>query len=147
MIPFNENKELCSKCDGCCCKKVPGIFFPSDFDTLSKDILERMLRKRFWQVTFCGDENTYYIMPNVRSNRFAFNPFPGGICVFFKKNEGCLLEFNFRPTQCKALVPREGRCVEDKGYEKDDCIKSWNTPKYQKLIRDTINAIGLFTKL
>lgn len=121
----NENKRICSKCNGACCKRAPGFFYAGDFRKIDFDekkmVIDRIERSKYSTI--------YFVRPrgerDDREYRFS-RIWSKGPCVYLQK-EGCALDFRRRPYQCKILDPVT--CPDNKGYsrKKEDrnLIRSW----------------------
>jgi Fe-S-cluster containining protein len=95
-----ENKEICSKCGGACCKGIPGAAFPGDFG-YNKNKMKRALKSESWMVGRTMLDNLPFIVPVQKFD---------GSCIFLKSN-GCQLKFKDRPFECKTLNPlAKGGC-------------------------------------
>lgn len=117
-----ENIELCKKCGGECCKRIPGIYYPEDFGKTKEEIFNN-LKKAFeegytaidWWDNY-EDENgyefdAYFIRPKTKNKLNVIrDPSWGGECIFLTDN-GCKLKYENRPTVCRMLEPNiEGKC-------------------------------------
>ncbi len=121
----NENKALCSKCRGRCCKKVPGLCYPSDF---KKPLLDNLI------IALEGNyEIVYDFIPRPKRNGT-------GECCFLIKT-GCILEFKERPHFCKILIPGEIACLNH--HKMDDVIlasRVWK--KYRDVVERAIEIVN-----
>ena len=140
----NENFSICSKCQGHCCKTMPGINHPDDFGYSKEKEIERLLKSGFYAIDWYeGDPReghdefqvVYYIRPATiegkRLNRIM-DPSWGGQCVLLNEN-GCSLKFEERPLACRKLKPNPEFTTKGcQGEGKEDHALSWI--KYQKMI-------------
>jgi len=136
------NKELCSKCNGKCCKKLPGAMSPEDIgisnskseQEICEIILEYLETFKYAIDWWEDDINIYYMRPATKRHEDEiFDPSWGGECVFFADGEGCSLSEHTRPLNCKMLEPREDKCISH--IRKKDIIDMW--VPYQELLVNT----------
>lgn len=142
----NENKEICKKCGGLCCKKMPGIFSPSQFkktmfDSLIKGFESKNLAIDWYEESPFDSENDQidqvcFIRPRIENHNNLFDPAWGGECSLLTKN-GCKLNFKKRPHQCQSLVPFEKLCFSENSkitnkFDKAYYAKKWFP--YQEII-------------
>lgn len=116
--PFNENKALCSACQGRCCKSLPGCFLPEDFMEGGKvdwQAIENGLQKGKFSIDYWEERegpSLYFLRPATKSH-MERNTHPtrwvdaswGGECVFLTET-GCSLSPQARPAGCLDLVPK-----------------------------------------
>ena len=101
------NDEHCIKCQGKCCKRIPGICTPRDIQsifpgkTLAESI-EQALCSGYFSIDFwCGEPNRYYIRPATKQGfGKRVDDSWGGVCIFLR-DDGCALPGAMRPTQCR----------------------------------------------
>lgn len=140
-----ENKEICSKCGGQCCKSMPGIFSPDDFEEVSINTLLPLLKtgKYTFESQFFKNKCVYFLRPSVRnfegcirSGRSSF--YTSGSCTFLT-DLGCELSAEKRPYECKNLEPNNNKDQKCKfhGINNDKTILKWN--KYQDLIEEILH--------
>ena len=163
-----ENKELCAKCGGDCCKRVPGEARPEDFGGSEKLIknLTAAFKTRKWAIDWWeGDprpknrvkvkdrlDRTYYVRP--ARKKYAgkdwkiCDPAWDGECAFLTKT-GCELEHDRRPSTCKLVEPKEkpasmpvheSNCIVHEGGGKEACAKAWIP--YQDVLKLMIKKFG-----
>lgn len=129
------NIELCKKCGGACCKRMPGECFPEDFGKpLLKNLIEAFESDNWaidwWEGDPRRDENklekAYYIRPRIKGVNKLFDPSWGGECVFLKK-KGCILPPEKRPISCRLLEPEpKGKgCINHNGTGKRGAALAW----------------------
>ena len=130
----NENKSICSICGGKCCKRMPGLNIPDDFNN---DI--RLIFKALKSGKYCIDwwedsPNIYYVRPATADKiGFLKDPSWGGTCNFLTAN-GCSLKFEERPYTCKVLIPNETfQCGHTVGNDKYSLVLKWK-PIQKELI-------------
>jgi Fe-S-cluster containining protein len=169
MIGFVDEK-LCTDCAGVCCKSMSGASFPEDWGVTPKEIEENLrngILTRNWVVDWWeGDprENTpeeeklgiaYFVrpahknkenllgLPNIPGrSRWPRDPSFGGECVFLEEN-GCVLQFEDRPKNCRMLEPKpkvmgETVCEHNDSHKPFAAI-AWIP--YQNLIREILQTI------
>lgn len=114
-IDPNEDREICARCGGDCCRTLPGYDSP-DRMRASPDPLrylvellssgEWVLSPHPWRID--GDEwvTVHYPRPATREEADAGSvvALGTGTCIFLT-DEGCRLPFAERPTLCRALEP------------------------------------------
>jgi hypothetical protein len=143
----NENKKLCKLCaennENCCCTVMPGSFAPNDIKLNVKFIANKLFLNE-WAVDYWEDEPPlYYLRPATVGCKEYIDPSWGGICIYLTEN-GCKLNFEERPTQCKALIPgydKESGCVLPKHCTKHYIALLWQP--HEKLL---MKAVNLATK-
>lgn len=135
----NENREVCSKCQGKCCKTMGCHYSPRDFEKITKETLRDFIKQGFVSIDWWeGDVlDTYerYRSCYLRiRNRDIFNetklapivdPSYGGKCMLLTEN-GCLLKFEDRPMGGRNLIPKskdEKYCQTT--YSKKDAAIEW----------------------
>jgi Fe-S-cluster containining protein len=137
-----ENKELCSKCGGKCCKGMPGICQPEDFgQPLTEKIAEALVTQKYAIDWWYGDprdgkdelDRTYYIRPATKNSQKMFDPSWGGECIFLT-GAGCTLSHDDRPHSCRMLEPKKDEACEYHGVGKRKEVVQWIP--YQKNILD-----------
>lgn len=129
--------ELCQSCQGACCKHMPGSYYPQDFKGRLSEIVKMLFEGKcaldWWEGDPLenGRERTYYVRPAIKGANKVFDPSWGGECVFLT-TEGCLLPFEKRPYECRALEPKEGEC-DKHGVSKKSASIEWYP--YQTALR------------
>jgi Fe-S-cluster containining protein len=142
-----KNNVLCKKCGGECCKNMPGIAYPSDFDKPISKSIRKALESGFWSIDWWeGDprpdkdimSRCYYLRPARKEGQGkVFDPSWGGECIFLNK-DGCKLSFNNRPKGCRFLEAGKDKC-NSHGHTKSYGAIAWL--KYQRLLQDLGNSI------
>jgi len=148
MKGLMEDKKVCKKCGGYCCKQYPGAIDPADLGKNKKEIQARlveMLRGNYifdyWEGSFKRRKHTsYFLRPKVDNEVGTYSRVHGswgGPCAFLTPS-GCELPYEDRPRNCRELIPNpnypEGKCK--KGYDKEDSLTDWY--KYRKMIKELI---------
>ncbi len=157
MIENNEDYDICSKCGGECCRHLPGPMFPQDFDKdLNRNKIKNNLLKAinsglysidYWEGDpLQSDDNepgnddldtiswgrAYYIRPRIRGNDII-DPAWYGECIFLTST-GCALDWEQRPSGCRAVVPEKNHeCDLQGNYGKQDSAVAWL--KFNDIIR------------
>lgn len=126
-----ENRELCAKCKGACCKTMGCHYSPSDFKDLSYEGLKKEIEKGYisidyWEGNPFKDNRdiprAYFLRIKNKGCEIVDASF-GGVCSLLTEN-GCKLTFNNRPKGGRDLIPAEnGRCRSL--YSKQDCAIEW----------------------
>lgn len=133
-----ENKELCSKCGGKCCKNMPGAAYPEDFGNDTQAI-KKAIKSGKWAIDWWegdpGDgkpEEAYFVRPAIKGIKEIYHPAWGGECVFLTK-KGCSLHPEKRPKNCRLVEPApDGFCKTHKNVGKQDAALQWR-PFYELL--------------
>lgn len=133
----NENFEICSKCNGSCCKKLPGMMNPNQLQEVNELTLRNKLKEGFQFDYIEGNEPIYYLRPStIQSIGKTVDASWGGQCIFFKDKKGCSFTFDERPQQCQDLEPKaDMRCISSK--TKTQYAMEWLP--YQEIIKNIIN--------
>lgn len=108
----NEDKDVCTKCGGVCCKQLPGHTTPSDFDNDFNIVEEALLSGRYavdWWENYeeveTAGANGWYIRPATKGMEGELKDGSwGGECTFLT-DKGCELSFENRPEGCRELIP------------------------------------------
>jgi len=146
------NEEMCKKCQGRCCKFLPGAYFPEDFGiTNSKEFLEivhGLIKKGKyaidWWEGYEDYKHGYFIRPATKGKEgIIFDPAWGGgePCVFLTDN-GCSLKLEDRPTGCRMLEPKSeenGKCICHSGSKKGAADAWWKYYLCFEEVREEIN--------
>lgn len=139
-----ENKELCSKCGGKCCKRMPGACFPEDFGLpwnqtkLHEALASGQYAIDWWIGDPREEENeldeTRYVRPAIKGKAGKrYDQSCSGECVFLSKT-GCMLEEDERPLNCQKLEPKkDGKCVLRDDADKQGAAIAWIP--YQHMLR------------
>lgn len=143
-----ENREICKKCGGQCCLKVPCHFAPDDFENLSYKAMKKLMKEKGYisVIKFssmlrrmCLDDYTndscFYIL-RIRTSdtgiaACAAEVEDDDLCMLLGKN-GCELSYEDRPKGARMLVPKEKMPCQQL-YAMEDCVKDWN--KHQELLK------------
>lgn len=102
--------ERCGKCQGKCCRHLPGIAYPDDIVPLTETHLVELLVSGKWQIDWWDNHDEpeeHFLRPATTNSQDVFNPSWGGVCVFLTPT-GCVLDLDHRPTACRLLEPRPG---------------------------------------
>ena len=129
-----ENYDLCKKCGGKCCKRLPGCCFPEDFEDDEDKILEALKTGDYAIDWWEAEEPLFFIRPATKQGKAKnclFDPTWGGECIFLDQINGCTLPYGRRPTGCRLLEPKEnGGCIAHHSGKKDAGL-AWR--KYRKM--------------
>jgi hypothetical protein len=144
----NENATLCGACEGYCCNSYPGGTVPEDWGAPDREVMRGRLLEAFgsgkWAIDWWeGDPRdnvdfgvslkdqlsmAYYVRPATTDIAVPlFDPTHGKPCIMLDKN-GCTLEHDDRPAQCRDLVPSENYPEECRGpasTTKQGCCIQW----------------------
>lgn len=132
---MNENQEICSECGGRCCQNIPGICVPFDFH-YDMSLIEKLIASGQYCFDYWArseDPDIYYVRPSVAGQEGkVVDPTWGGKCTFLGDN-GCELEHEQRPWECRDLIPDRGhKCIKSKS--KKEIVDMWLP--YQKELKD-----------
>jgi len=117
-----ENKKICKKCGGKCCKMLPCMCLPEDFNLKTgNEKLVSALKSGEYCIDWWGGnpssdkkykhiEIGYFVRPATKTKEgVLYDPSWGGECIFLTR-KGCRLSFKDRPTQGKMLEPKRKGC-------------------------------------
>lgn len=146
--PEKINSRICSSCGGACCKSVPGIYAPSDFGHSHGEILKNValafergeISLDCWEGEWNGGPSLHYVRPRVVQSLDKRVDYTwGGVCMNLTPN-GCSLDYEKRPMQCRELIPSEEHgysCTYiNSSYTKHGMAKRW------KLLSEKIKQIA-----
>lgn len=117
-----ENKEICSRCQGACCKRMPACAMPKDFKDGDLDELVKALKTGKWAVDWLDraglleptdetQDRAYFMRPAVKGAKQVYDTSKGGECTFLT-SVGCKLPFESRPEGCRLMEPKgSGKCI------------------------------------
>lgn len=138
-----ENKELCSKCKGLCCKSCGCHYSPNDFKNITFESLKTEIEKGhisidWWNGSPFDDkehkniDKVYYLrIRNVDSN--IVDPSFGDRCSLLTET-GCSLTYNERPMGGKMLIPNENGCEQE--YDKQQSAIDWY--EYNDILKELV---------
>ena len=131
-----ENKNICSKCGGKCCKLMPGACYPEDFglpndhSKLNATLSCGKYAIDWWEGDARDDFEellkTYFVRPATKNKEgVLYDPSWGGPCIFLS-DDGCTLDADERPLNCKKLEPKENeKCILHDGVSKQNAAIAW----------------------
>lgn len=134
--------EACRKCNGVCCKALPGMAVPEDF---GGDLLESLTKAfktgkwaiDWWEgdlpVEYNGDRG-YHVRPKVKNVDNLFDPSCGGVCTFFTSGAGCSLSLLDRPAVCRSLELIDGSTCNQHGADKEWASVLW-VPYHDEILK------------
>ena len=141
----NQRPDICAPCGGKCCQTAPGAYFPADFGTTDAEIRASVRAALLAGTAALSDyDEDPYVRAPIRGRtgivqevvvfRFAFERSKSP-CANLTAT-GCSLEFDRRPTQCRALVPDPAGklCRLPSSVENDACREAWEP--YRDLFND-----------
>lgn len=148
---LNENRIMCSKCGGQCCKNMGCHVSPTDLKEITLESIVAMMDE-----TNCISLDWYEGDPEDRSNNDPFyflrikndgasmiDPSWGGRCCLLT-DDGCPILFQYRPKGGRALQPGKN-CTD--GYSKAQCAIDWKP--YQEILDEVhshYQSLGLVTR-
>jgi len=127
------NNELCTRCGGKCCKRLPGITLPEDWGKESA-IIQKQLIKAFKSKKYAidwweDDKPLYFVRPATKGINKLYDPSWGGECIFLTPS-GCELKPEKRPSGCINLEPQiDGNGCINHGPDKFVFAKAWKPYK------------------
>ena len=146
------NEKICAECKGKCCKRMPGIYSPSDLgktkDEMLKNIITGFKAKKFAIDWYEGDPregqdklcSVEYVRPAIKGIRKLYDPsWGGGECIFLT-DKGCKLAPEKRPYQCRMLEPHKKHCISHDYKDKAEAARDWIP--FAQLIKDAAQAVG-----
>lgn len=135
-----ENKEICSKCGGRCCKKCGCDYFVSDFESMKIDYLESVLDTGRVSVIAALDFKrvneklllTPLLYLRARNiNRDEIDLLSMKTTCASLENDGCHFNIDERPSGGSSLIPSDdGLCKPSVDFLTE--IKKWEP--YQKVL-------------
>jgi hypothetical protein len=146
------NPTICTACGGQCCKRAPGVCYPSDFglpgssDTLVNALLRGRYCIDYWEGDLHereGDDNgptAYFVRPAYKGDKERLvHAGWGGECTFLT-NAGCSLAPEQRPTECRHLVPAANHecTVDDPAIGKRNAAIAWLL--HHKLLQEIVTT-------
>jgi len=143
--PKNFKPEICKECGGECCQRCGCEFSPDDFKEISFDFLRQEIEKGYISIDYIDRDLIYsdfggYILrirnqdrPIVDTGYLGRKP-----CILWKKEGGCKLDDNNRPSGGKLMEPsrkidpitREHECPTT--YSTRRCVYEWK--RYQHIL-------------
>lgn len=140
MKSYFENKEICKKCGGRCCKRSGCNYLPTDFEQLSFDYLKKQLDKGEISIVafFYGYKtNTGILIKPILHLRVrnVNRPIVDLLskktrCSMLSEN-GCKYSLDNRPTGGVLLIASEDGCYNL--LSEEVCLKEWE--KYQEVLK------------
>lgn len=143
MKAFEPNKH-CGNCKGRCCRIMPGIYSPKDFDNLESDLIGLLKTGFFSFDTWEGDpregkaefEEVFYFRPSTLECKGGhIDRSWGGRCIFLTESGCCAA---IKPWQCKTLEPKEKKCEQH--YDKESAVIEWIP--FQQNIKNILRSFG-----
>ncbi len=149
----NQRPDLCGPCGGKCCQSAPGAYFPADFGETEAEIRAGVRAALLAGTAALSDsDEDPYVRPPIRDydgivQEIYVSPiaqytgvYPKAPCANLTAS-GCLLEFDHRPTQCRALAPdpaaRGGAgCKLPREIDNPRCREAW--APYRDLFEELI---------
>jgi len=141
----NETPEICSRCGGKCCLRMPGAVWPDQLPEITVKTLSEYYHAGYqfdyWEGNPGNDPKydgvkAYYLRPQtVRARGEIVNGSWGAPCAFLT-SKGCSLKFEDRPRECQGLIANEElHCKPSLGSKRDAAI-AWLP--YNDIIEATI---------
>lgn len=142
-----ENKELCAKCGGICCKKCGCDYYVEDFDSFEIDYLQKVILENNISIVACTEfrrlaTGKLIIIPLLYLR--ARNVDRGPVDLISLKKQcslltdlGCSYPKEKRPAGGLNLIPKENGCENLRNPV--EMIKEWI--KYQKVLQRLVKRI------
>lgn len=145
--------QVCAECGGMCCKSLPGITSPEDWGAPDKDQMQTRLTEALGSGRYSIDwwdgdprkgkhririSKGYFVRPATKRNSGGiYDPSWVGECVFLA-DDGCTLEHEQRPLECRYLEPklpaiREKSGCDSHGIGKQSMAIAWIP--YRKVLK------------
>lgn len=142
-----ENKELCKKCGGICCKKCGCDYYVEDFTSFEINYLQKLILENNISIVSTAD---FHKLPNGRLTLIpilylrARNVDRGPVDLLSLKKQcslltdnGCSYTKEQRPSGGLNLIPKESGCENLR--DQMELIKEWS--KYQKVLQRLVKRI------
>jgi len=121
-FPVYPPAKKCTSCNGECCKRLPGIYHPDQFESWEEIrglILSAGACIDWWE----DQKKGYFVRPRAKNAiRKVVDPSWGGECMHFRDGKGCVLPMEDRPLGCRAVEPGE---VCRSSYDKEEAKDVW----------------------
>ncbi len=147
MIANNES-TMCGECGGKCCKHSSGYVWPEEITPLDYETIFAMLATGRYAID-CWDGDprpdgelaqVYMLRPAHEDAGSMVDRSWGGRCTFLSAT-GCELDFEQRPKDCRALVPKaalDGQCPSPPEHNgKEGAAFAWMP--YQDLMEQVVH--------
>lgn len=142
-----ENSKICPKCGGRCCKKSGCDYLPNDFQDMSTNALVAKLLEGHISIVSTlkigtDKNNNIEILPILSLRERNVNRPIVDLLSLKKrcsalKEDGCMYDYQHRPTGGKNLIPQEnGKCYDLNANYK---IEAWLS--YQKILQRVVKKI------
>ena len=140
-----EDKDMCSKCGGMCCKNSGCNYLPNDFSNMNFDYLKSRLDEENISITaifnfFCNNKKEV-VSANPILHLRVRNVGKGIIDLFSKKTScsvltetGCPYTLEKRPSGGVYLIPKKAGCINI--YPEKNQIEDWT--KHQKVLQKLV---------
>lgn len=122
--------SYCLSCGSCCCKHIPGIFHPEQFN--NQEEIKALLLTGDYAIDCWEAENSiYYLRPATTNGESIFDFSWGGQCIFLTQ-KGCKLNRENMPAGCLGLKPKKKKIDHCKARENEKYLASleWLNSKY-----------------
>ena len=134
----NQRPEVCAPCGGKCCHNAPGAYFPGDFGETDAEIRAGVSAALLAGTVALSDyDDDPYVRAPIKGQSGLVQEIyisrllpacdrPKFPCANLT-DSGCALEFDRRPTLCRALEPDPAGkvCRLPSSVENDACRESW----------------------
>lgn len=160
-IEFNENRDLCKKCGGICCKKFGCEIFPEDvikrYNEISEETLCQLINTGYVSIdcwTACGNPgklhpkkemyeyDRIFFLRMRHINKPICDIYSMGPCKALTEY-GCMLDWDNRPTGGKLLVPNASKCIvpmeDELGLSSDTELAALMWFEYNSLLEKLYN--------
>lgn len=129
-----ENRSICAKCGGLCCKRSGCSYYVSDIKEMTVEYIIKMLDSG--QTSVAGNilfkknnegkiYSEYYLFLRTRNiNREAIDLYSLNTACALLKEDGCPFTFAERPSSAKMLKPKRNHKCQNKGDNKKE-LDNW----------------------
>lgn len=141
-----ENKQLCARCKGQCCKRCGCHYSPEDFKEITFDALANEIDKGHISIDWWDGspfENANESKNNISQAYFLrirnvgasiIDPSWGGVCSLLT-DIGCPLSYEERPKGARELIPEEYKSCHS-NYTKQQACQEWY--KYDDILQQLV---------
>lgn len=148
LVERGGNNLSAKVCGGKCCRRCPGIVYPSDIRGEKKKGIKKLLSSGkyavdYWEGGMKGQtgKKAYYIRPVVKGYEGNLvHAGWGGECIFLTEN-GCSLSPWKRPRECRMPEPGKDECKQH-ARNKGRIVERWLP--YGHIIDEVLEELGAF---
>lgn len=147
MENIYENKELCAKCKGKCCKKGGCQYAPSDFESIKYSYLLEKLKEGYISIVCVLDfavlggkviPKPYLYVKSRNTGRDIIDLVSLRTKCLCLTDSGCMYDFSHRPSGGVNLIPDQNGCYPEK--DPMEFIMMWQP--HQDVLRKLVRQIS-----